>query len=205
MTRRLANSAGEWLARRTSRRGFIGRATLVGSAIAVAPLRYLLEPVTAEAVVRPSCPGCNNNPGSSACCDGYTEFCCSIYGSNECPSDTFYGGYWRVHQYRGGGYCSFTQPPVRYYVDCNANAGRGCDCDCARNDCNCRQMCCNLYQYGNCHAERKGTGKNGTDLPIVCRKVLCHNPAADTSVCSYTNVMYDDATEFHQPCTHCLS
>ena len=41
--------AAETLERRTSRRGFLVRAAVLGSALAVAPLRYLLRPATALA------------------------------------------------------------------------------------------------------------------------------------------------------------
>ena len=39
-------------------------------------------------------------PGSSCdcsalCCDGYTEFCCTLYGSNSCPPGTLAAGWWR--------------------------------------------------------------------------------------------------------------
>src|SRR6516225_6101634 len=89
VTRRLADAAGSLLERRTSRRGFLARAALAGSAMVVAPLRYLLRPVSAWAVIGPgSC-------GSGLCTDGYTAFCCEInQGKNVCPPGTFIAGWW---------------------------------------------------------------------------------------------------------------
>ena len=50
---RLADAAGSLLERRTSRRGVLARAAVAGSAMAVAPARYLLYPEPALAVVLP--------------------------------------------------------------------------------------------------------------------------------------------------------
>src|SRR5947209_913685 len=48
---RLVTAAAALVERRTSRRGLLARAALAGSAMAVAPLRYLLRPGTAWAVI----------------------------------------------------------------------------------------------------------------------------------------------------------
>ena len=67
-----------WLMERTSRALDGGtrrvaaswsRSRSAGSAVVLAPLRYLLQPGTAYAVVCGDC-------GGGACCDGYSEFCC---------------------------------------------------------------------------------------------------------------------------------
>ena len=91
-------AAGSLLERRTSRRGLLARAALAGSAMAVAPLRYLLRPVSAWAVIHP------HLCGSGLCADGYTAFCCEINeGKNVCPSGTFIGGWWKCTRYTGSG------------------------------------------------------------------------------------------------------
>ena len=77
-TAALAERASEVLASRVSRRSFVVRMAIAGSALAVGPLRYLLRPGTAYAVV---CGQCGGGP----CCDGYTEFCCVLNGTNACP------------------------------------------------------------------------------------------------------------------------
>ena len=102
------------------RRSFLLRVAVFGSALAVAPLRYILYPGTAlAAVVRPW------NCGSGNCLDGYTDFCCQINegGGNTCPEDTFAGGWWMCTDYRGRQLCS--DQGVRYYIDCNALPGVG--------------------------------------------------------------------------------
>ena len=89
---RLVDSAAQKLAGKSSRRGFLGHAAVVGSALAVAPLRYLLHPQSAyAAIVRPwQC-------GSGLCGDGFTEFCCAINdGENACPPENIGG----AHEYQ---------------------------------------------------------------------------------------------------------
>jgi len=66
-----------WLSGRTSRRGFLLRAGLLGTALAVDPKGYVLRPGTAYAAV------CG--PGSGAT-SGWTVFCATINdGVNACP------------------------------------------------------------------------------------------------------------------------
>ena len=57
-----------------NRRRFLARTAVVGSALAVNPLSYLLKPGTAYGAV------------CGTCCDGWTAFCCTINsGRNTCP------------------------------------------------------------------------------------------------------------------------
>jgi hypothetical protein len=190
MTQALVERTSSFLEARSSRRGFLVRAAVVGSAVCVAPFRYLLRPDSAWSLVAGLCPSgklCNSN---------YTEFCCSVVGSNECPSFTYMGGYWKCQAYAGTSMCFSVD--VRYYVDCNLRAGFNCNCVCARGSCDCRHTCCTHFNYGNCNgslAYRKD--------PVICRKVMCHNPAVDYNVCSY-NIREDSATCTHESCTHCL-
>ena len=51
VTERLVERASAALEARTSRRGLLARAALVGSALSVGPLRYLLQPTTAWGVI----------------------------------------------------------------------------------------------------------------------------------------------------------
>jgi len=187
----LVRTVGEFLERRTSRRGFFARSAAVGSAVAAAPVGFLLYADPAEADVHPG--NCAGKP----CADGYTEFCCSAFGSNECPAESFYGGYWKCTNYTGRGYCS--GQGVRYYIDCNAIPGVYND-HCGLGRCSCRAVFHNHFQYGNCNTHRSLY----TSTYILCRKVLCHNPGRDTSACSKSNVKYDPATCRHHACTGCL-
>ena len=71
------------LSQRVGRRGFLSRSAVVGSALVAAPTTLLLRPGTAYAAV---C-GCRGSTCTCAslCCDGYTEFCCALYGVNALP------------------------------------------------------------------------------------------------------------------------
>ncbi len=76
----IVDRAGSFLEKRTSRRGFFARSAAVGSAMAAAPVGFLVYADPAEADAHPE------NCGGKPCADGFTEFCCSAFGSNECPS-----------------------------------------------------------------------------------------------------------------------
>ncbi len=187
LSERIALSIGSLLERRVSRRSALSRAALAGSAFAVAPIRYLIRPGTAWGVISPgSCP-----PGS-LCTDGYTEFCCEVqHGNNRCPEGTYVAGWWKCTDYTGGGTCS--QEGVRYYLDCNnlPSVPYAGGCRCANNDCNQRRVACNFFRYGQCNTQIGGVSD------VVCRLVICENPASvggwgcngtlmiDNSVCAH--------------------
>lgn len=163
----VVRQAAEALEQRTSRRGLLARAAVVGSALAVAPLRFLLEPVSAlAAVVTPS--GCRGG----LCTDGWTEFCCAINdGLNRCPPYSYVAGWWKCTDYRGQRLCA--DEGVRYYVDCNRLPDRSTPngCHCARGDCGHRRVSCNHFRYGQCNTQIPGITE------VVCRVVVCQNPA----------------------------
>ena len=156
------------LARRTSRRGFLVRAAVAGSALTVAPLRYLLRPEPALAVVL--------HPEQCAdglCTDGFTDFCCTINdGQNSCPPYSFVAGWWKCTDYRGRRLCAASG--IRYYIDCNRMPDQKVPggCQCANGDCANRRVACNAFRYGQCN----------TDIPevteVVCRVVVCEHPAS---------------------------
>jgi len=195
----LLERVSDVLERRTSRRGFLVRTAVVGSALAVDPLDYVLHPGTAYgAVCRCGNPSC---ACSSACCDGYTEFCCTLNGSNTCPSGTFAGGWWRADgsSFCGGG--------PRYYIDCHgecpgSGAGPagfcggqdGLACGCALGDCNNRVSGCITFRYGQCHQEVARAGR------IACRVVTCTPAYLLDNACTST-ALYDEYTaEQNRPC-----
>lgn len=187
---KVVDQLGTFLERRTSRRSLLAKSAAAGAAIAAGPLKFLLYPANAAAVGPGNCSGGTCGP------DGYTEFCCSVFSvGNNCPANTYYGGYWKCTNYTGGGYCSSVN--VRYYVDCNAPYGTYWD-HCANEDCNCRVQAHNNFQYGNCNTGHAGYSSSY----VVCRKVLCHNPAADTSHCNY-NTPSDNNTCNHGACRTC--
>jgi len=184
---RLVDSSAAALESRFSRRSALVRMAVAGSALSVAPLRYLLYPGTALGVVVPG--SCDEG----LCTDGYTAFCCEInQGVNGCPAGTFVGGWWMCTDYRGHQLCEGAG--VRYYVDCNALPGPGFPggCRCADGSCDKRRVACNIFRYGQCNTQIEGT------TAVVCRVVTCENPGRiDRFNCS-TSVMVDDAVCGHE-------
>lgn len=168
------------LERRTSRSGFLVRSAVVGSALAVAPLRYLLRPQTAlAAIVRPGdCAG-------GLCSDGWTDFCCAITGGeNMCPPYSFVGGWWKCTDYRGHRLCA--DEGVRYYLDCNRLPGHEIPggCHCASGSCEHRRVGCNVFRYGQCNTQIEAVTE------VVCRVVLCEHPASIPALnCNGTNLV----------------
>jgi hypothetical protein len=165
VTQRVVEAAGSLLERRTSRRGLLARVALAGSAMVVAPWRFLTRPVSAMDVIGPG------NCQSGLCTDGYSAFCCEVnHGKNRCPSGTFIGGWWMCTAYTGAGVCA--AEGVRYYVDCNCLPGQTCGgCRCAHNTCKRRRIDCNVFRYGQCNTQISGV------TPVYCRVVVCQNPA----------------------------
>lgn len=187
----LVRSTAEALERRTSRRGFLARAAVVGSALAVAPLRFLLEPVSAlAAVVRPyDCAG-------GRCADGWTEFCCTInHGLNTCPPYSFVGGWWKCTDYRGRKLCA--DAGVRYYLDCNRLPGHSVPggCHCAKGECDRFRVGCNVFRYGQCNTQIAEVTE------VVCRVVVCEHPASIPSLNCNSSFKLNNWTCGHEaPC-----
>lgn len=202
MTVRLIDRAGTAIATRTSRRGFITKTALAGSALATVPTAYVLKPGTAYAAI---C-RCNNQDCDcgSTCCDGYTEFCCTLTGENTCPTDTVPAGWWKVD---GSSFCTTSGAPgPRYYLDCNAipagPCGPGgvtrltdlCDCTCADGDCGNRKACCTAFRYGQCNQQVSCLG------PIVCRVVTCTPPWRFDPTCTTATATDNNTRWHHRPC-----
>jgi len=192
-----------FLARHSDRRGFLRNSALVGSALAAAPTAYVLRPGSAYAAVC-SCSGSSCECGSR-CCDGYTEFCCTLNGANRCPSGSIMAGWWKAD---GSGFCGPNAP--RYYMDCNAPCGgcscgssglcagscSGTPCGCANGNCNNRKAGCTRFRYGQCNQATSCVG------PIICRVVSCRPPWTFDASCT-TAVATDNNTRFHDaPCLH---
>ncbi len=184
----------------SSRRSFLTRAAMVGTALVVAPKEYVLRPLSAmEAIC-----GCANTncPCGAPCCNGFTYFCCSINdGLNVCPSGTFIGGWWKAD---GSTYCS----GPRYYMDCNAycscqtvNYENFCDpscdgltCECALGSCANMAVGCNQFRYGQCHQEIAISGR------ILCRVITCVPPWEIDGTCTQTLAVDDSTAEHNAPC-----
>jgi hypothetical protein len=179
---RLVTSSALFLERRFSRRGLLVRLAAAGSALTVAPLRYLLYPGTALAAITP------DDCGSGDCTDGYTAFCCEInHGRNSCPTGTFPGGWWMCTDYPGRNLCA--DAGVRYYVDCNALPGHEYPggCRCAGATCDERRVACNIFRYGQCNTHIAGV------TAVVCRMVVCENPGTISELGCSGSVAVDDA------------
>ncbi len=189
-----------FLAERIDRRGFLSRAAVVGSAVVAAPLEFGLKPKSAYAAVC-NCSGSACACGS-LCCDGYSEFCCTLFGANSCPPGTITAGWWKVD---GSRFCGGA---ARYYLDCNAQCGScgcgpggvcsgacsGTPCGCANGSCGNRKSGCTRFRYGQCNQGVPCVG------PIVCRVVTCAPPWSFDPACSTTS-RTDNATAAHdRPC-----
>ena len=190
VSERLVSASATFLEERISRRSALVRVAVAGSAFCIAPVRYLLYPGSALAVIVPS------SCGGGECTDGYTAFCCEINkGLNECPSGTFPGGWWMCTDYRGRQLCA--SEGVRYYVDCNALPGRPFPggCVCANGSCEHRRVNCNIFRYGQCNTQIGGT------TAVVCRMVTCQNPGSIPALNCSSSVAVDDAVCAHEaPC-----
>ena len=162
-----------WLSGRTSRRGFLLRAGLLGTALAVDPKGYVLRPGTAYAAV------CGPGAGATS---GWTVFCATINdGVNACPPGSIAAGWWKAD---GASLCG---GKARYIVDCNAqcttctSAGTragicsstcwNCSCDSGLpGTCDQRKVCCNAFRYGQCNQQVRQVGG------VHCRVVSCTPP-----------------------------
>jgi hypothetical protein len=190
-TSRLVHDATRLLERRTSRRGFLVRTATVGSALVVAPLRFLLRPQSALAsIVRP------RDCAAGRCTDGWTEFCCTINdGVNMCPPYAFVGGRWKCTDYRGRRLCA--DSGVRYYIDCNRRPGRAVPggCHCAGGDCGHFRIGCNVFRYGQCNLDIHELTE------VVCRVVVCEHPASIPEFNCNATYKQDNRTCVHDaPC-----
>jgi hypothetical protein len=199
MSTRLVERASSFLASRgTSRRSFLQRTAMVGSAVAVAPAEYLLRPGSAYAAVC-GCAGQSCTCGS-LCCDGYTEFCCTLTGQNVCPPGTIPAGWWKAD---GSRYCNGS----RYYIDCNATcrcgSGRFCPdgcsnspwgCGCAKGNCNNRKAGCTTFRYGQCNQQVATVGR------IACRVVSCDPAVLFWGNCAPTLAVDNSTANHNQPC-----
>lgn len=175
----------------SSRRDFLTKFTLAATALLVAPLDFILRPMTAYAAVCGPQAGCN---------DGYTAFCCSIHrGINTCPPGHFVGGWWKA---ASSSYCLVDgQPAARYYIDCHpqCNCGTGCGnfcssscwpCSCHCPDtgtCDQRHACCARFRYGQCNTQIDCSG------PVTCRVVTCIPPYQLFDACG-TTTLFDNST-----------
>ncbi|MEZ5263213.1 MAG: hypothetical protein R2755_15920 [Acidimicrobiales bacterium] len=162
----------------------------------MAPTDSLLKPVGAYQAI---C-NCSNTACAcgSMCCDGYTEFCCTLIGMNRCPPGHILGGWWKVDN------SQFCNNAPRYYMDCNAPCnGCGCGangicsgscsgttCGCARGWCGFRKSGCVNFRYGQCNQATQCIG------PILCRVVTCVPPWTIDESCTRT-IAVDEFTRFH--------
>jgi hypothetical protein len=178
-----------------TRRSFLTRTAVVGSALAVNPLQYIFKPGTAYAAA-----GCGP---AADCGSGWTVMCCSINGgANSCPPGTLAAGWWKADRsgFCGGG--------ARYYIDCNSTCSCGCGasgicapgcwscgCRCNTGSCDTRRVCCNEFRYGQCNTHVGCVG------PVVCRVISCAPPwqfenCTTASATSNTTALHD------APCLH---
>jgi hypothetical protein len=199
MSTALLDRAVGGFSRRLDRRSLLRRSTFAATALVAAPADFVLRPRTAYAAVC-RCQGQACACGS-LCCDGYTEFCCTLTGSNGCPPGTVAAGWWKVD---GSGFCGGAP---RYYLDCNAQCGgcgcrggicsgacSGTRCGCAWGDCNNRKSGCVQFRYGQCNQQIACLG------PIVCRVVTCTPPWVFDGSCTTASRTDNNTANHTRPC-----
>ncbi len=207
MSRRLVDAGSRLMESRTSRRGFLRRAAMVGTALVAAPATYVLRPGSAYSAVIQSPSSCASG---SRCRDGgWTEFCCTMSGVNTCPPGSLIAGWWRA-SYPGSGpdHCNGAD---RFYLDCNSSScgscgcgGSGtcgpecvsCSCSCANGNCSNWKTCCTRFRYGQCNQDIACVG------PIVCRVVTCVAPWEWDSSCTRTNAVSQSTWYHDASCLH---
>jgi hypothetical protein len=194
LSQRFVRHVSARIGRKSSRRSFLVKTAVVGSALAANPIRYLLQPGTAYAAV------CGP---AADCGSGWTVFCCSVNnGENTCPPGSIPAGWWKTDNssWCGGG--------PRYILDCNAMCGGcgcgssgicapgcyNCGCRCNTGSCDQRRHCCNQFRYGQCHQELACVG------PVVCRVATCSPPWDWDPTCTRASATAN-ATALHSaPC-----
>ena len=189
--------------RKASRRGFLSKTAMGATAMAVAPAVFATRPGSAQDVIGLATPA-----QCPRCLDGYTDFCCFIYGQNLCPPGTLVAGWWKAD---GSGMCDLEgEARPRYYLDCNRECypgstcgGRGVcgygshdgTCGCA-DGCGSRMKDCTQFRYGQCNQDVPCVGA------IACRIVTCVPPWQWDTSCT-TAPRTDNRTRFHdRPCLH---
>ena len=160
----------------STRRRFLYRIAVVGSAMALNPWRYVLRPTPAYASV------CGSGRGCGA---GWSVFCCTINnGKNTCPDYSYVAGWWKVDN------SAFCLGSPRYYIDCNRRPGRSCNCRCNHTGCDDRRVCCNVFRYGQCNTQIRGVTE------VVCRIIVCTPPWKWDPSCGKT-VRISESTRSH--------
>ena len=176
-TQRLVNRATSLFGGRTNRRSFLTRTAVVGSALAVGPIDFILKPGSAYAYT------------CGTCSDGWTAFCCTINsGRNSCPPNSFIAGWWKADN---AAYCCGA---ARYIIDCNASCPTQCSCRCAGGSCDGRRTCCNQFRYGQCHTEISCYG------PVVCRVATCTPPWQYDPSCTTSSATDNKTRDHGAPC-----
>jgi len=174
---KLVHRASTLLGGKSTRRSFLTRTAVVGSALAVGPIDFILKPGSAYGYV------------CGTCSDGWTAFCCTINsGKNSCPPGSFIAGWWKADN---AAYCCGA---ARYIIDCNASCPTQCSCRCAGGSCDNRRTCCNQFRYGQCHQEIACYG------PVVCRVATCTVPWKYDPSCSTSSATDNKTREHGAPC-----
>lgn len=178
ITERLVERIGRRLGT-ANRRSFLASAAIVGSAVATHPWRYATRPATAYESI------CGDG---AECGSGWTAFCCTVSGANQCPPGSFAAGWWKADR------SSFCCGSARYYIDCNAMCGSDWECHCASGGCDQRYVACNQFRYGQCHLDIACYG------PVVCRVITCTAPWEWSPVCGSTELTDNRTASHSAPC-----
>ena len=170
---------------RPHRPAVVPQRTAFQAAAVVAPRRYLAGVGLAALLVQRSTCDCR-----ASCCDGYTEFCCSLtgHGRTTARRARSSSGWWKAD---GSGLCGGAP---RYYMDCNVvPPANPCSCGCASGNCGLRKACCTA----------SGTASAAGDLARWGRSCAESSPARPrgSSIRPAPAGAHDNNTRFHDaPC-----
>ena len=183
-----------------SRRSFLQTTALVGTALAVAPTDFVLRPGSAyaRALQRAAAQNC---ACGSLCCDGYTEFCCTMTGAQRLPA-----GHDRRRLVEGRRLAVLQRAPLlhRLQRDLSLRRRRGSARTAARTrrgaagarngDCNNRKAGCTQFRYGQCNQQVATVGR------IACRVVSCDPAVLVVGNCAPTLAVDNSTANHNKPC-----
>ncbi len=195
ITERLVNRVSRHLGKRSTRRSFLVKSAVVGSALAVNPLQYVFRPghrVRGDRV-RPRGRLCVGVDGVLLLGEQRPERVpARIHPRRLVEDRQLLVLRWRrpVHPrlQRELGGCGCGSSGI-----C-APGCYNCGCRCNTGSCDQRRHCCNQFRYGQCHQELACVG------PVVCRVATCAPPWQWDPTCTTTSATAN-ATALHAaPC-----
>ena len=186
MSTKLVAAASRALDTRTSRRGFLRRAAMVGTALVAAPPPSCFAP---EAPMGRSFPA-NAVPGPRATTGGPSSVATSPESTPALRGTWSPAGGGPKATRSATGTAATTWTATRPVAACSCGGSGTCAhtcvdlrCHCNHDNCGERKTCCTRFRYGQCNNQKACIG------PITCRVVTCVPPWEWDSSCSHTSAV----------------